>query len=37
MLNFENVLNPDNRKAGTLISCGAKGIILAYTGGRDGG
>jgi hypothetical protein len=37
MLNFENVLNSDDRKAGTLISCGAKGIILAFSGTRDGG
>ena len=28
---------PDDRKAETLISCGAREIILALTGRRDGG
>jgi len=37
LLKFENVINPDDRKAGTLISCGAREIILAFTGSRDGG
>jgi hypothetical protein len=37
MLNFENVVNPDDKKWGALISCGARGIILAFTGSREGG
>jgi hypothetical protein len=38
LLKFENVINPNDRKGGeTLISCGAREIILAFTGSRDEG
>jgi hypothetical protein len=37
LLKFENVINPDDRKAVALISCGAREIILAFTGSRGGG
>jgi len=37
LLKLENVINPDDKKAGALISCGAREIILAFTGSRDGG
>jgi len=36
-LKFENVINPDDRKAETLISFGAREIILACTVSKDWG
>jgi hypothetical protein len=35
-LKFENVIHPDDRKAESLIGCGARKFILAFTGSRDG-